>query len=208
MKRIILSMFVFMFLVVNSCNVFAKGNRESEWYQNAVTVGYSPWGYCAGYTLKLSEKQALSLTASYFGWSFGMPQSSLLYAGIITGSYEAGASVIGIGGSYDIFLQPQALSGFYVGPDIGLLLFSATQSDLLTTVNVTTFSVTGRWEKTTSTSILIRIGGKLGYRWIFDGGFVADLNLSPALLIGTPPAGTYAQSGVLVGLGAGVGLAF
>jgi len=180
MKKCILAVFVLvMCLTVSPCSLFAYDKGASNEYKNALTL--EPLGllfgqFSAKYTIKLSDANALSIDASYWGYNMGLWSSS----------------AIGIGGSVDFFFQRNALTGFYAGPAINALFFSSS-------TGTTSSNVSSTW---------IGIGGKIGYRWILDGGMVIDVNTMLRYLIGTNTAALNINGFGISGLGAGIGFAF
>ena len=129
---------------------------------NALTIGYSGWGYFTEYTLRLSNKTSLTADLSY------NPKSYI--------SYWGEGTSMGVNVSLDIYSKPMALSGFYFGPDIGLLFFSGSETYWTLNPPYNNY-LNGYWDSWSYSTMFLCTGVKIGYRWIIGEGFVLNLSL-------------------------------
>lgn len=123
--------------------------------KNVVTV--NPLGLIFGlwnarYERALGDSAGIGLGLNY--WGFGLTDWKY--------------SILGGQLDYNFYLEKHALTGWFVGPHLGIQVASISYK----WINLITLEETND----TASSVFVNIGGQGGYRWIWNGGFTLALS--------------------------------
>lgn len=160
MKKLIVALAVVCFV---GGNVFAAKNSVTT-----NVLGMAIGAVNGIYEFEYGDKETVGVGVSMWG--------------LTSGSWKFSST--SLGADYNIYKSGKKFEGFYVGPSVWLNMVSAEYKSL-------TLNNALQWvatiEKASGTFFML--GGNLGYKWLWDGGFTLGTGLGVGYTVGSMEVG-------------------